>query len=174
MNIGIQSVFERNDIMIYIVRSKDYHYNNRESIFYCGYSSNPNIAQKYLELRQEKDKKDYKVKYDIIMMSDEKFETLRKKDPALYLASEIDQIADGSYVSDSDYEVIEQSLAEKVSDMQYHFRESIKVLKLFNDKECRKLAEDMKKLIKRIDKDYEGEDFWDKVDYERVVKKINL
>ena len=158
--------------MIYVVRCRMKSF-KRTSILYPGYSDNPTIAEKYKELKEEKSK-DPNCKYDIILIPNDKFEDFRRRDPVLYLSSEINNLVDDIYVSDDDYEILEQSLSERVTDLQYHFRESIKTLKLFDDKEASELVKSLKKFMKRIEKDYDGEDFWSKINWKRAIDKIDL
>ena len=162
--------------MIYVVRCINKNYmtkeNPRPSISYPGYSDNETLARKYKSLKEEKESKG--IKYDIIPIPDDTFESLKRKDPAIYMSSEINQVAKNIYITDDDYEFIEQAVAEEVSNLQYHFREAVKILKLFENEDARKLVKQMKKMSKIIDTDYEGEVFYDTLDWERVIKHINL
>lgn len=159
--------------MIYLVKCvcKDFSKKN-PAILYPGYSSNETMARKYLKIKEEKASD--KTKYEIIPIPDEKFEELKRKDPAIYLSSEIGEVAKNIFITDDDYEFINQVVAEEVSNLQYHFRESVKILKLFENEDAKKLVKMMKKMSKIIDTDYEGEVFYDTLDWDRVIKRIDL
>lgn len=159
--------------MIYLVKSTDKNgYKGKELILYPGFTSNLTIAQKYKEFKEER--AESSVKYEIIPIPDKKFDELRSKDPVFYLCSEIGEVSKNIFITDDEYELIEQSLGEEIANLQYHFREVVKILKLFNDEDGKNLIRKIKKLSKKIEHDYEGEDFFASVDFERVIKHINL
>lgn len=168
--------------MIYVVDMIDIDDPTNSRVFHLGYSTDIHIAEAYMDIRKTKPnsrrgsitKSNYNFKFKIVPMPFEKFKYLQTKDNGYYACSEIFQVTTNIFLSEDDYEFIESCVNDRVSEMEYHIREIRKTLSLFDDGDAKKARELLKKIKKRIDTDYEGEDFYANLDWEKVIENIIL
>lgn len=145
--------------MVYIVLLIDDNYDKKYAV---GFSHDYNIAEAYKDFRNSIAKKAAsessnvsQIYYDIIFMSQSKFEEFQSRNTSFFVCSEITEVEEqpGVYITDDDYEFLESNLCESVNDMNYHYRSIKNFLKLFEERD--KDVEKFLKLLKVIKKRYD-------------------
>ena len=145
--------------MVYIVLLIDDNYGKKYAV---GFSHDYNIAEAYKDFRNSIAEKAAsesnnvsQIYYDIIFMSQSKFEEFQSKNTSFFVCSEITEVEEqpGVYITDDDYEFLESNLCESVTDMNYHYRSIKNFLKLFEERD--KDVEKFLKLLKVIKKRYD-------------------
>ena len=140
-----------------------------------GYSDNLHIAEKYKEFREdiaERNEMHRTVTFDVVELSDAKFQELQMKYSDFGCCPEINEITKGIYVSEDDYYYMDSVIAETVTELEHNIDNAIAALKMYDDDEVKDLIKRLKKFNKRLKHDYDGEDLYSKLDWERLCKKI--
>ena len=140
-----------------------------------GFSDNLHIAEKYRDFREEiseKYDKNHSVNFDIVSLSDQRFQELQMKFSDFGCCPEINELTKGIYISDDDYYYMDSIVAETMTELSHNIESTIRALKMFDDEDAKELIKKLKKFNKRIDNDNGGEDLYASIDWERMCRKI--
>ena len=167
--------------MVYIVILIDNEYGKK---FAIGYSKDYNVAEKYKDSRNRIAEKNHNkmrkdelpIYYDIIFMSDQKYEEFRTKITTLYACGEISEVPcqPGTYISEDDFEFLESALGEFNSEFFYHCKYVKNFLSLFKhkDKDVQKFLKLLKVLKERYDMlNNDDNEVMKNLDYEKALAK---
>lgn len=167
--------------MFYVVVLHD-----TEQIFYLGWSKDYNMAEKYLELREDVDSEDDNIpsplKYDILMFSDDKFREMQTKITGLGACSEICGLHRGDnkdpiYISDDDFDMVMDSVNGCISQMINYSKDMETALEIFDDKDCEELRKLLKKVRKKLDDsniDIDEYNLLEHIKWKKAIKRCCL
>ncbi len=160
--------------MIYVVAeyNGDYNYG-----VYIGYSHEKTFAEDYMTLlkyRAKKLHKDVNLTYRIREFSDDVFNSERSINKDLARCPEIYMYGDDQDVplTDDDYEFIANVMNDKDTELDICIEKILDILVYYDTPTCNKLCKLLKRLRKEKENDNDGSLFYDRLNWEKVAKKI--
>ena len=161
--------------MIYLVVMKD---KINKKCFYLGYSTIPQIAERYLEMRKEKYHKTKcrgdKFSFKVIPMPFEEFMEKQKANSDYGSCSELIEVTDNIFLSEDDLELVTSGIEDRLNSGVVWIDELTKTLKLIDSNDARKTIKLLKKLKRSFDIDCSCEDVWEQIDWDYAIKNVIL
>lgn len=166
-------------MILYLVRMRSrFNHKGKDIVTesFIGFTENQKWAEDYSDFRQRKALKckDDNLVFDVITISENKFNKLRGEDDRFSVVSELYDYGNGVILSEDDYEFLESSFADLIDQFEHQGEKIISVLKMFDDSDCKKCASLLKRIIKRIDDDYSGEDIFANRKLKKLANKLIL